>query len=73
VDITSCFTKQLNAQMRATELILVKSSGGSWTPEEAAEAAALQGMASAIKAIRAASNVLEPNPPADYASNVYWP
>lgn len=27
----------------------------------------------AKKAIRAASNVLEPNPPTDYTDNKYWP
>lgn len=49
---------QLNAQARATELLLAASEGG-WTPDEAAEAAALQAMRNAIKAMRAASNEAE--------------
>lgn len=72
-DINSCFAKQLNAQMRATELTLVRALGGTWTPEQAAEAASLQALADTIKAIRAASNVMEPNPPSDYTSNSHWP
>lgn len=72
-EIIGCLTKQHNAQMRATELTIILAMGGTWTPEQAAEAAALQAMANAVKAIRAASNVLEPNPPADYADNQYWP
>jgi hypothetical protein len=72
-DITACLIKQHNAQMRATELTLIKAQGGEWTPEQAAEAAALQGLADQIKAIRAASNVLEPNPPIDYMDNKHWP
>lgn len=71
-DIVGCLIKQHNAQMRATELTLIKAQGGSWTPEQAAEAAALQGLADRIKAIRLASNVLEPNPPADYADDKHW-
>lgn len=72
-DIIGCLTKQHNAQMRATELTLILALGGQWTAEQAAEAAALQGMADAVKAIRAASNILEPNPPADFASDIHWP
>lgn len=72
-DIIGCLTKQHNAQMRATELTLIKASGGEWTAEQAAEAAALQALADKIKAIRAASNVLEPNPPQDYTDEKYWP
>lgn len=72
-DIVGCLIKQHNAQMRATELTLIKAAGGSWTPEQAAEAAALQSMADQIKAIRAASNVLEPNPPSDFTDDSHWP
>lgn len=72
-DIVGCLIKQHNAQMRATELTLIKAQGGAWTAEQADEAAALQGLADQIKAIRAASNALEANPPADYAANKYWP
>ncbi len=72
-DIIGCLIKQHNAQMRATELTLIQAQGGTWTAEQAAEAAALQSLALQIKAIRAASNVLEPNPPADYTDDKYWP
>lgn len=44
-----------------------------WTPEEAARAATLEQLDAAIEAIRAASNALEPVPPADYADNKHWP
>jgi hypothetical protein len=72
-DIIGCLIKQHNAQMRATELTLIQAQGGTWTAEQAAEAAALQSLALQIKAIRAASNVLEPNPPQDYTDDKYWP
>ncbi len=72
-DIIGCLIKQHNAQMRATELTLIKAEGGTWTAEQAAEAAALQSLALQIKAIRAASNVLEPNPPQDFTDDKYWP
>ncbi len=72
-DIIGCLIKQHNAQMRATELTLIQAQGGTWTEEQAAEATALQSLALQIKAIRAASNVLEPNPPADYDDDRYWP
>lgn len=71
-DIVGCLIKQHNAQMRATELTLIKAQGGTWTPEQAAEAAALQGLADQIKVIRAKSNAIEPNPPADYIDDKYW-
>jgi hypothetical protein len=71
-DIQGCLIKQLNANMRANELNDYQHTR-ELTAEEAAEAAALRGLASMIKAVRAASNVLEPNPPADYADNKYWP
>jgi hypothetical protein len=67
-----CIIKQLNANMRANELNDIRH-GQEWTAEEAAEAAALRGLANQIKAIRAASNVLEPSPPSDFADNKYWP
>jgi hypothetical protein len=62
-DIMSCLIKQLNDIMHSRDL----------TAEEAAEATALRSLATQIKAIRAASNVLEPNPPADFADTKYWP
>lgn len=74
-DIIGCLIRQHNAQMRATELTLIQAQGGTWTEAEAAEAAALQGLADAIKAIRAASNVLEVMDPipTNYADNSLWP
>lgn len=65
--------KQLNAIMRATELTNKRSEGGAWTDAEAIEAAALQRMADAVKAIRAASNVMEPDPPPDFRDDSRWP
>lgn len=52
------FTAQLNAQARATELLLARSSRA-WTTAEAAEAAALQAVRDWIKAVRDASNAAE--------------
>lgn len=73
-DIMSCLTKQLNAQMRAAELINIKAEGGALTAEQEAEAAALQALADAIKAIRIKSNEIEAlDPiPADYAADARW-
>lgn len=71
--LDACFVKQLNALMRATELANMRAAGGVWTTAEAAEAAALQGMADAIKAIRAESNTMEASPPDDYLSDNRWP
>ncbi len=71
-DITGCLIKQLNASMRATELTNKIATGGTLTTDEAAEAAALKGLADAIKAIRAASNAMEAEPPADYAADGRW-
>lgn len=71
-DLMGCLIKQLNANMRANELNDIMHSR-ELTPEETAEATALRSLATQIKAIRASSNVLEPNPPADYADPNYWP
>ncbi len=71
-DVQSCLIKQLNANMRANELNDIQHSR-ELTVEEAAEANALRSLAIQIKAIRAASNVLEPNPPQDYTDEKYWP
>lgn len=72
-DLMSCIVKQLNANMRANELNDIRYSR-EWTPQEAGEAAALQGLAEVIKGVRAKSNMLEAmNPiPADYAADQYW-
>jgi hypothetical protein len=71
-DLMSCLIKQLNANMRANELNDIMHSRD-LTAEEYAEAVALRSLATQIKAIRASSNVLEPNPPLNYADNQYWP
>lgn len=57
-DIIPCLIKQLNANMRANELNDIRYSR-EWTVEEAAEAAALRGLADMIKTIRAQSNEQE--------------
>lgn len=44
-----------------------------WTEAEATRAGELWAFDAAIEAIRAASNVMEPDPPADYASDARWP
>lgn len=72
-DLTSSMIKQSNANMRATELTDKRVGGGTLTAEEEAEAAALRGLAEKIKAVRAASNVLEQSPPDNYADDEHWP
>ncbi len=72
--LEACLIKQLNASMRAIELNDKRTSGATLNDTEAAEAAALRALATAIKAVRSASNVLEAmrTIPADYASDKYW-
>lgn len=65
--------KQSNANMRANELNDKRLSGETLTTAEQAEADALRSLADAIKAIREASNVMEANPPANYADDENWP
>lgn len=48
-------------------------SGTPWTVAETRRAAELKRMSGAIDAIRAASNAIEGNPPADYDNDGYWP
>jgi hypothetical protein len=73
-DLIACMIKQSNANMRANELTDKRVSGGTLTAEEELEATALRNLATALKAIRAASNVIElMDPiPLDYCSNTYW-
>lgn len=71
-DFNGCIVKQLNASMRATELTNKRVMGGEWTTEDAAEAAALQALAAAIKVIRHRSNAMEQSPPDDFADDVRW-
>jgi hypothetical protein len=71
--LSDCLIKQLNASMRATELVNKRAVGDGLSPAEEAEATALQVLANAIKAIRASSNAMEANPPEDYATDAHWP
>lgn len=73
-DLDTCFIKQFNANMRATELNDKRLNGEAWTAEEQAEAAALRALATAIKAIRTKSNVIEEMQPIplDYVADSYW-
>lgn len=73
-DLQSCLIKQLNANMRANELNDKRLSGSELNTEEAAEAAALRGLAESIKSIRAVSNVIEAMSPipADFSDDAYW-
>lgn len=71
-----CVVKQLNAQMRATELVNKKASGATYTDADRSEEASLQALADAIKLIRTKSNEIErmdPRPSADaIRHNSYW-
>lgn len=73
-ELLACMIKQSNANMRANELTDKRISGGTLTAEEELEATALRNLATALKAIRAASNVIEAMEPIplDYCSNSYW-
>lgn len=71
-DLMSCVIKQLNAQMRANELNDKRIGGEALTEAELAEAATLRALAARIKAIRAASNVLELSLPNDYENDAHW-
>lgn len=73
-DLTGCFIKQFNANMRANELNDKRLSGGTLTAAEESEAQALRDLASAIKAIRAKSNAIEAMSPipVDYDKDIYW-
>jgi|GEM_PF-5875227 len=75
VALIDCIIKQSNASMRATELNDKRISGGVLTAEEEAEVTALRNLATAIKAIRAASDAVEIMTPIplDYTANIYWP
>ena len=65
--------KQRNLTARAAELAL--KGAGSWTPDEQAEVAAGQALWDKIKAVRAASDVIEAMDPIplDYTDDSYWP
>ena len=71
-DLSHCMVKQLNANMRANELNDKRVSGETLTAEEQAEADYLRAMATEVKRLRAKSNEMEPNPPANYAADSRW-
>lgn len=64
---------QQNMTARGVELQDMWRRNGSWTMEEEAEATALQAAWDWIKAVRAASNAMEANPPADFRNDAHWP
>jgi hypothetical protein len=70
-NLEAAIIKQLNALMRAVILTNNKHSR-ELTAQELAEEAALTNLANCIQALRARSNALEPNPPADYTNDSYW-
>ena len=74
-NLQDCMIKQFNALMRAGGITDKRVSGEVLTAEEEAEADALRGLAVRVKAIRAASNVIEAMDPipSDYTDGKYWP
>jgi hypothetical protein len=72
-DLNDCVIKQLNANKTAVALNDRRIGGGALTAEEEATATALRNLAVVIDAIRAASNLIEADPPADYTDDKYWP
>lgn len=72
-DMTGCLIKQLNAEMRATRLTYKQAMNQPLTPEEEAEVKALQDMADMVIAIRAASDVIEKDPPLEVENDPRWP
>lgn len=61
-----------NASREAIRLLRIKSSRA-WTAAEATRAAELEGADALMEAMRDASNTLEPDPPADFTDDGYWP
>lgn len=67
-----------NAEREAARLNIIRSgipgvlAAREWTAAEVARATALHAADAAIEALRAASNILEPNPPTDYTSDAHW-
>lgn len=73
-DLNTCFAKQLNAQMRATEITGKELAGEVLTAEETAEAAALVQLANDLKLIRSKSDEIEQMDPIpiNYTDDIYW-
>lgn len=59
-----------NASREAVRLLRLGSAN--WTEAQATRAAELEAADAAVEVIRAASNALESNPPADYADDKHW-
>lgn len=72
-NLEECIIKQLNAQMRATELVNKRALGDTLTEQEEAEASALVSLAQDIKHIRSCSDIIEQTLPQDYKDDKYWP
>lgn len=70
--VEAALTKQLNATMRAIELTDAKQARA-LTAEEQAEETALRALADGIKAIRAASNIIEADLPVEVGIDPRWP
>lgn len=62
-----------NGMREAVRLQNKLLAGGEWSEQEAARAAYLKGVDAAIEGLRAASNLLEPSPPDDFAADAHWP
>ena len=60
-------------RLHEKRLEAVAGSGPPLTSDETARAAVLKATDAALEAIRAASNAMEPSPPADYRDDSHWP
>ena len=65
--------KQVNMTARGVELQDQWRANGTWTEQEAAEAAALKGAFAWVKAVRQASDALETTLPEDWTNDAHWP
>lgn len=65
--------KQRNINAQATALLNARLTNGSWTDEEQAMATALEEVWAWVKAVRAASDVLEVSVPDDFTDAKHWP
>ena len=64
--------KQRNLTARGVELLQARVLNGRWSPEDAAEAAAIQAQWDRVKAIRARSDELEQTLPIDFTADQHW-
>ena len=64
--------RQRNALARSQELQELREERA-LTVDEDAEAQTIHAAWEWIKSVRAASNILEPDPPADYRDDIHWP